>query len=355
MSQIQQSLEEFSSNIHQEGVQKKSKTGIKRTNKAYDIISVYQTNSPPIRHEKQVAYRTVKEMNKFPRSKSIGNKSCSVKGRSYITTQNERRCKNKSMFEIMMNKKASEMNIKVLSNRILYLSTTDKKANRKLALAKKRANEMAKIKRSKFEYSQHIQDNKRRMKSQLEQRKREISATRKRLRDNIILKRAESVNLKRKMRLQTKSFASQALEKRKMINLCEQKQKEIAKINIMAEKFKCQNKRERGMQRKITQLKQLYSEKKIDGLKHAEENAHKAEKLEHEEQDLMQKLHTTYQKVNEFMEQSNSFDNFANIVKSNVQYNTKYLKPLARVDKVKGRSSTNRSCKNIKIQIQREA
>ena len=46
------------------------------------------------------------------------------------------------------------MNIKVLSNRILYLNSAERKANRKLALAKKRAQEMAKIKRAKFEYEQ---------------------------------------------------------------------------------------------------------------------------------------------------------------------------------------------------------
>mmetsp|Transcript_23067 Transcript_23067/g.22936 ORF Transcript_23067/g.22936 Transcript_23067/m.22936 type:complete len:260 (-) Transcript_23067:54-833(-) len=258
------------------------------------------------------------------------------------------------MFEIMMNKKASEMNIKVLNNRIMYLNSTEQKANRQLALAKKRANEISKIKRSKFEYSQDLQNYKHHINNQLSQKKREISDTRKKLKDSINYKQIENLHLKRKMRHQIKSLTSQGLEKRKMISLYEQRQKEIEKINCLAEKYRNQNKRNRGIQRRMSQLKQLYSQKKIFGLMNAEHNVQKAEKLERVEEELMQKLHTTYQKVNEFMEQSNSFDNFANIVKNNVQYNTKYLKPLSRVEKNEDKSKTNRSVQNMKPHVIKE-
>jgi prefoldin subunit 5 len=46
------------------------------------------------------------------------------------------------MFEVMMDKKASDMHIKILTNRIDKLETAEKNALHKLDLAKKRAEEL---------------------------------------------------------------------------------------------------------------------------------------------------------------------------------------------------------------------
>ena len=50
------------------------------------------------------------------------------------------------MFEVMMEKKASDMQLKLLTNRINMLDLAEQKAVKKLDLAKKRAEEIQKIK-----------------------------------------------------------------------------------------------------------------------------------------------------------------------------------------------------------------
>ena len=50
------------------------------------------------------------------------------------------------MFEAMMEKKASDMQLKLLTNRINMLDIAEQKAIQKLNLAKKRAEEMQKVK-----------------------------------------------------------------------------------------------------------------------------------------------------------------------------------------------------------------
>lgn len=51
----------------------------------------------------------------------------------------------------MMNKKASDMHVKILSNRIVRLESAEKNAIRKLNLAKKRAAQMQKVRQAKYE------------------------------------------------------------------------------------------------------------------------------------------------------------------------------------------------------------
>ena len=54
------------------------------------------------------------------------------------------------MFEVMMEKKASDMQLKILTNRIDRLDSAEKNAKRKLKLAHKRAVQIQSIKNSKY-------------------------------------------------------------------------------------------------------------------------------------------------------------------------------------------------------------
>ena len=85
-------------------------------------------------------------------------------------------------------------------------------------------------------------------------------------------------------------------------------------------------------------------DKKYSQIKGSELNKKKVEDLEKQETELIKKLNTTFQKVADFAEHSNSFDNFTNVIKSKVHYSRKHLKPLGENKLRNGsRSSINRN------------
>mmetsp|Transcript_6887 Transcript_6887/g.6038 ORF Transcript_6887/g.6038 Transcript_6887/m.6038 type:complete len:219 (+) Transcript_6887:453-1109(+) len=189
---------------------------------------------------------------------------------------------------------------------------------------------MKKIKKSKFDDYQRRFSHKQNIKRILAEKRKENTSKRRTIKDNIIIKRSEIVNSKRAKRQELKSENAKDLEQREILNHWEHRSKEITKINSLADKYKVQSKREKGMVAKLDKLKEVYMSKKFNKIKLQEDNGDKIHNLQQQETELMKKLQTTFQKVADFTNQSSSFDNFSNSMKSKVKYNKIHLKPLGK-------------------------
>ena len=67
----------------------------------------------------------------------------------------------------------------------------------------------------------------------------------------------------------------------------------------------------------------------------------KIQLLEKQESEMMKKLQTTFQKVQDWASQSNTFDNFTSGMKNKVKYNRMHLKPISKNKKRSGGSRTH--------------
>lgn len=76
-------------------------------------------------------------------------------------------------------------------------------------------------------------------------------------------------------------------------------------------------------------------ERKLSMLKGMEDNESQMKSLEKQEVEMMEKLQTTFNKFNEFTEQSNTFDNITHNIISNISYSRKHLKPIKKLDDLK--------------------
>lgn len=85
----------------------------------------------------------------------------------------------------MMDKKASDMHVKILTNRIERLDSAEKNAIRKLNLAKKRAAHMQQIKKAKYDEIEFRRNHKLEMRRLLEQKREQVWLTRLILHDSI--------------------------------------------------------------------------------------------------------------------------------------------------------------------------
>ena len=74
----------------------------------------------------------------------------------------------------MMDKKASDMHVKILTNRIERLDSAEKNAIRKLNLAKRRAEHMQHIKKAKYDEIEFRRNHKLEMRRLLEQKREQV-------------------------------------------------------------------------------------------------------------------------------------------------------------------------------------
>ena len=92
-----------------------------------------------------------------------------------------------SMYEVSMNKKASDMQVKILNNRIEKLDSAEIRIMRKLNLAQKRVSQIQKVRKSKYDDNEFFKNNKEQVRLLLEKKREQVSSMRKNLRDNIII------------------------------------------------------------------------------------------------------------------------------------------------------------------------
>ena len=86
---------------------------------------------------------------------------------------------------------------------------------------------------------------------------------------------------------------------------------------------------------KLDRMKKAYVNRKFSMIKGMESNESNVKKLERQEEDLMEKLKTTFSKFQEFTSQSNTFDNVTQNIISNINISRKHLKPISKFDEFK--------------------
>lgn len=80
--------------------------------------------------------------------------------------------------------------------------------------------------------------------------------------------------------------------------------------------------------------------RKFSLLKDTEDNEFQVKDLERREEEMVEKLKTTFVRVNEFAEQSSTFDNVTQSLISNINYSRKHLKPISKIDESKHSEKT---------------
>jgi hypothetical protein len=86
---------------------------------------------------------------------------------------------------------------------------------------------------------------------------------------------------------------------------------------------------------KLDRMKKAYVNKKLSMIKGMENNEKTVKKMEKQEENLMEKLKTTFSKFQEFTSQSSTFDNVTQNIISNINISRKHLKPLSKFDEFK--------------------
>ena len=90
---------------------------------------------------------------------------------------------------------------------------------------------------------------------------------------------------------------------------------------------------------KPDKMKRAYMDRKYSMIKGVEYNDTSMKELSKQEEEMIQKLQTTFLKVNEFTDQSNTFDTVTQSIISNINHSRKHLKPLSKFDDFKENSS----------------
>ena len=86
---------------------------------------------------------------------------------------------------------------------------------------------------------------------------------------------------------------------------------------------------------KIDKLKEAYMDRKFYLLKSMGTNETQQKELERKEIELMEKLKSTFGRLQDFTANSNSFDTMTNSLISHINYSRKHLKPLNKIDDFK--------------------
>ena len=131
----------------------------------------------------------------------------------------------------MMEKKASDMHLKILSNRIERLDSAEKNAKRKLKLAQKRALQIQQVKRLKEEDSEKQQYFKNQKRETLLKKREEVLSMRKNIKMNIIMNKNKNINYKRDLKEKVKTIIHEGLKLRNYSNSREHTRKEMLKIS----------------------------------------------------------------------------------------------------------------------------
>jgi len=92
---------------------------------------------------------------------------------------------------------------------------------------------------------------------------------------------------------------------------------------------------------KLDKMKKAYMDRKYSMIKGVEYNDSNMKVLSKQEEEMIQKLQTTFSKVNEFTDQSNTFDTVTQSIISNINHSRKHLKPISKLDDCRDSNAGN--------------